>query len=185
MTEKILHSKEKHTLKNSRAYKWFADGIANNLFSLLYGFNEYFIAGMTLPQVGRARATAAIGNMFTGGPYGEWHEYLSRTLNVKPLSHPLKKYGLDLLAFATGQSPIYAGYLIASTAGWDSIKALYEGNSEQLEEAWRNIDWSGIVKGTTFLTFVAPVAATPQRWVYYRVRRLFGLEKIITEVSKK
>lgn len=168
-------------IRGSRAYRWFADGVANNLFSLVYGLNEYFIAEMTLPQVGRARATAAIGNMITGGPYGEWHEKVIKKLKIDSNSHWSKKYGADVLAFATGQSPIYAAYLIGSTAGWDSVKALYEGDASLLTEAWSTIDWNSIGGGVAFLTAVAPALATPQRWVYNKVRKLFGLEGIISE----
>lgn len=182
LTEETLPQRK--GFRNSRTYKWIGDGIANNLFSLLYGLNEYFVAGMTWPQVGRARATAAVGNMLTGGLYGEWQEGVTRRLGVTDSSHWSKKYGADVLSFATGQSPLYILYLVGSTAGWDSIKALYEGNMEQLVDAWKNIDWAGIGKGTAFLTMIAPVAASPQRWVYDKVRKLFGLEKIIAENKK-
>lgn len=167
--------------QHGRVYKWFVDGIANNLFSLVYGLPEYFIGGNTLRQVAGIRATAAIGNMATGRPYSWWQETLNRWLGITESSHGAKKYGADVLAFATGQSPLYVGYLLGPTVGLEAVKAIYNIDTEGLKEAWNNVDWGKIGAGTAFLTMIAPAAATPQRWVYDRVRKAFGLEALIAK----
>lgn len=159
--EKIIGEETTKKLVNNKAYKFLVDAAAMNLFSLSYALNERFVAGMGWNETGKARLAAAIGNTITGRPYGIYRDYLMKKLNVKEDSHWLKKYSADVFTFATGQTPLYVAYLAAAGAGAEQI-----------------------VKGATFLTFVAPLTGRPQGATYDYLRNQFGLESAYAKDSK-
>lgn len=183
--EKVIGKERSERLVGNPIYKATVDGIANNLFSLSYALNEYFVAGLGGWGTFRARCAAAVGNMLTGGIYGTWQEKVYNFFNIKKDTPPLKKYAVDVFAFVTGQTPIYAGYLIAGTAGWEAIKHGFGGDFSSIPRDFQSIDWARIGAGATFLSLIAPAAATPQRMVYNGVREQFGLEKIFAKDDKK
>ncbi len=151
--EKIIGEEKTKKLVDNRIYKWGVDAIANNVFSLSYALNEKFIAGMTWEETGKARLAAAIGNTITGRPYGIYRDYMMDKLNITDESHAFKKYAADVFIFATGQTPIYLLYLTVAGA-----------------------DYENMIKGATFLTLIAPVAARPQGITYEHCREQFGLK---------
>lgn len=159
--EKIIGEEKIHKLINNKAYKILVDAAAMNLFSLSYALNERFVAGMDWNETGKARLAAAIGNTIAGRPYGIYRDYLMKKLNVKEDGHWLKKYSADVFTFATGQTPLYVAYLAAAGA-----------DAEQ------------IVRGATFLTFVAPLTGRPQGATYDYLRNQFGLESAYAKDSK-
>ena len=159
--EKIIGEERTKRLINNKAYKYLVDAAAMNLFSLSYALNERFIAGMDWTETGKARLAAAIGNTITGRPYGIYRDNVMKKLNVKEDSHWLKKYLADVFTFATGQTPLYIVYL--ASAGADA---------EQ------------IMKGATFLTFVAPLTGRPQGATYDYLRNQFGLESAYAKNSR-
>lgn len=151
--EKIFGKERTEKLVGSRVYKFTADAVAMNVFSLLYGLNERFVAGMDWEEVGKTRLAAAIGNTITGRPYGIYRDWMMKKLNVREDSSWLKKYAADVLVFATGQTPLYMLYLAASGA-----------------------DLEKMTKAAVFLTLVAPLAGRPQGATYEFTRKQFGLE---------
>ena len=152
--EKTIGEERTQKLVNSRPYRFTVDAIAMNVFSLSYALNEKFIAGMDWTETGKARLAAAIGNTLTGRPYGIYRDYVMKKLNVTNETHWMKKYLADIFIFATGQTPLYLIYLAAAGADPDEI-----------------------MKGTTFLTLVAPVTGRPQGVTYDYCRKQFGVEE--------
>ena len=124
-----------------------------NVFSLSYALNEKFIAGMDWDEVGKTRLAAAVGNTITGRPYGIFRDWMMKKFKVRRQSHWLKKYAVDVLTFATGQTPLYVLYMAASGA-----------------------DIKEMGTAAAFLTFVAPLAGRPQGATYDFMRKQFGLE---------
>lgn len=151
--EKIIGQEKTRKLVDNGVYRFMVDAIAMNAFSLSYFINEKFVAGMDWTETGKARLVAAIGNTITGRPYGIYRDFVMKKLNVKEESHWFKKYLADVFTFATGQTPLYVAYLAAAGA-----------DSEQ------------IVRGATFLTFVAPLTGRPQGVTYDYVRNQFGVK---------
>ncbi len=133
-------------------YKFLVDGVANNLFSLVYSLNEYFIVGMTVPQVAKTRAAAAVGNTLTGRPYGVYMDWAREKLGVTKKSHWLKKYFADVLIFATGQTPLYFLYMLPARKSWEDM-----------------------VTGAVSLTLIAPLTGRPQNATYDLVRTQLGV----------
>lgn len=157
--EGVLGKEKVEKLVNNKIYKFCVDAVAMNVFSLSYALNEKFMAGMDWEEVGKTRLAAAIGNTLTGRPYGIFRDWMMKKFNVKEESHWLKKYGVDVLTFATGQTPLYMLFLAASGA--------------ELKE---------IETAATFLTFIAPLVGRPQGVTYDFTRKQFGLK---TAYSRK
>jgi len=160
--EKIIGKEKKKKLVNNGLYKFTVDAIAMNVFSLSYAINEKLIAGMDWDEVGKTRLAAAIGNTITGRPYGLYRDWMMRNFKVKKDSNWFKKYAIDVLTFATGQTPLYMLYMAASGA-----------------------DIKEMGTAAAFLTFVAPLAARPQGVAYDFARKQFGLESAYLENSDK
>lgn len=159
--EEIVGKEGRTKLVNNRAYKFCVDAIAMNVFSLSYALNEKFIAGMDWEEVGKTRIAAAVGNTITGRPYGIFRDWMMKKFNVREDSNWVKKYSVDVLTFATGQTPLYMLYMAFSGA-----------------------DLNEIGTAATFLTFVAPLAGRPQGATYDLTRKQFGLESAYLEDKK-
>ena len=151
--EKIIGAEKTRKLANNSVYKFSADAVAMNVFSLVYALNEKFVAGMDWSETHQARLAAAVGNTITGRPYGLYRDFVMKKFGVNEESHWLKKYAIDVFVFATGQTPLYVAYLAAAGA-----------------------DLEQIARGATFLTFVAPLTGRPQGATYDYVRYQFGLQ---------
>ena len=160
--EKIIGNEKTEKLVNNEIYKFTIDAIAMNVFSLSYALNEKFIAGMDWDEVGKTRLAAAVGNTLTGRPYGIYRDWMMKKFRVKKNSGWLKKYAVDVLTFATGQTPLYMLYMAASGA-----------------------DIKEMGTAAAFLTFVAPLVARPQGVTYDLARKQFGLESAYLENSNE
>ena len=156
--EEIIGKEKRTNLTNNKVYKFCVDAIAMNVFSLSYALNEKFVAGMDWEEVGKTRLAAAIGNTITGRPYGIFRDWMMKKFNVREDSHWVKKYVVDILTFATGQTPLYMLYMAASGA-----------------------DLKEIGTAAAFLTLVAPLAGRPQGATYDFTRKQFGLESAYLE----
>jgi len=165
---------------DTRLYRTIADGVANNVFSFpVYGLNDKLAAGHSWSEVLGTRISAFFGNFVVGRPYGVYNDWMLKKFGVKKGRHgilnALKRYGANTLAFGTGQSPIYGLYLIAGKMLPGALKSTLDMNVDPIVEAFRNIDWGKIRDGAVFLTFAAPMLGGPQRWVYEKVRKQFGV----------
>ncbi len=173
---KALGKERTVQLVENGMYKFCVDGIANNVFSLIYILNERYVAEMNWDEAWAARGSAAIGNMITGRPYGIWRDFVMSKLGINEESHWIKKYGADVAAFATGQSWIYALYLAAP----QMAPKIYEGvrtlDLDTITSSYELVDWRKLRTAVTFLTLAAPALGRPQGVVYDKVRQQFGLE---------
>jgi len=158
--EKIIGKEMTGKLKNNWAYKFCADAIAMNVFSLAYAINEKLIMGMSWGDTGKARLAAAVGNTITATPYRIYRDWTMKKLKVKETSHWLKKYLADVLIFVTGQTPLYFLYLLPTGANFEDM-----------------------LKGATTLTLIAPLAGRPQGATYDYVRDQFGLKSAYAKDS--
>jgi len=158
--ERIIGRERTEKLKSNLAYKFCADAIAMNVFSLTYAINEKLIMGMSWENTGKARLAAAIGNTITATPYRIYRDWMMKNLKVKETSHWFKKYLADVLIFVTGQTPLYFLYLLPTGANFEDM-----------------------LKGATTLTLIAPLAGRPQGATYDYVRTQFGLKSAYAKDS--
>ncbi len=159
--EKLIGKERKEKLVNSRAYRWTSDIAAINLFSLSFALNEAYVAGMDWTEVGKTRLAAVVGNTIVGRPYGIYRDWMMKKFKVKEESHWLKKYVVDVATFATGQTPLYLGFL--AVAGAEAPE---------------------MIKAASFLTLAAPLVGRPQGYVYDKMRDQFGLKDAYEENKK-
>jgi len=166
---------------DTKTYRWIADGAVYNIFSFpVYGANDRYVAGHTWWEVAGTRVSAFFGNFVVARPFGVYNDMLLDRLGVKKGKHgfknTVKRYGVNTLAFGTGQAPIYGLYLIAGAMIPGILKSALDLDTEHIGEVFRNINWNKIRDGAAMLTFAAPVLGGPQRWVYERVRKRFGVK---------
>lgn len=159
--EKIIGKERTEKLKNNWAYKFCADAIAMNVFSLAYAINEKLIMGMSWEDTGKTRLAAAVGNTITATPYRLYRDWVMKKLKIKEKSHWFKKYLADVLIFTTGQTPLYFLYLLPTGANFDEM-----------------------LRGATTLTLIAPIAGRPQGATYDYVRSQFGLKSAYVKDQK-
>lgn len=162
ITGKLLSAAK--SVGNISPYRFFVDALANNLFSLSYSLNEYFITGMNVSEVITTRIAAAVGNTLTGRPYGVYRDFIFKKIGVKKETHWFKKYLADVFVFATGQTPLYFLYMLPAGKDFDEM-----------------------LRGAISLTLIAPAAGRPQGATYDFVRRQFGVDtgKIYNDGAEK
>ena len=177
--EKTLGQERTQALVKNRVYDFTVDALAMNLFSLSYAINERFIAGMSWNSTLKTRLSAAVGNTLTGTPYRIWREVVMDKVGITKDSHWLKKYGADVLTFATGQTPLYVLYCLFGGADYGEIKDGITSLDPELIKQGILAGWDPIKikKAATFLTLVAPALGRPQGLTYDFLRNQFGLEK--------
>ncbi|MBI2666385.1 L-alanine exporter AlaE [Candidatus Woesearchaeota archaeon] len=134
--------------------------------------------GMEWKQAAQARLAAAIGNMITGGPYGEYSNWVVNKFQVTDESHHFKKYAVDVLTFATGQAPIYALYLALPIVVPEVYEGIRQLDGQQIRDAPQQVNWEAVRTGVISLTLIAPILATPQRITYNVVRQWSGVKGI-------
>jgi hypothetical protein len=173
---KTLGEQRITAIAKSRSYRWLVDGVANNVFSQIYILNEHFIAGLTWGQALQVRVAAFFGNMVTGGPYGDWQDFVREKFGITTESHPFRKYVADVAAFTTGQSPIYAAYLAAPVLAAEMYQAFQDRDFGRALDAYQQVDWARVKEGVAFLTLAAPALGRPQGITYNFVRRRMGIK---------
>src|SRR3989344_7232132 len=173
--QKIIGRERIEKLANNWAYKTSADAIAMNLFSLIYVLNDKFMGNKDWGEAWATRLTAAIGNTITGRPYGLFRDYMHKKFNIDDKSYWLKKYLVETLTFALGQSPLYAVYLAGGDMAPDILNGIKNMDLHQIINSYQNINPEGVYSAATSLTLVAPVFGTPQGWTYDVVRDQFGV----------
>jgi len=118
LVEKIVGSEKMEKLVNSSVYKYmitFSTPIAMA--------NEIFVADMAVTDSLKARGIATIVNALTARPYGKYRDLIFKKLRINKESGFWKKYITDTLAFATFQTPLYAGILAVSGAEPEGVLA--------------------------------------------------------------
>jgi hypothetical protein len=184
--ERILGKETAQKVIDSKTYNFCADAVAMNLFSLSYGLNEHFRAGYSWADTLNIRLAAAVGNALTGTPYRKWNEFVIKELGVTKESHWSKKYGADVVAFATGQTPLYVLYCLFGGADYGQIADGISNGDVAKVLSGISVGWNPekIKNAATFLTAVAPALGTPQRLTYDVVRDQLGLKKTYTSKEK-
>ncbi len=175
--EKIIGTENTNKLTQNPAYRFIADGIANNVFSLVYIFNERYGADLSWEDAGKARVAAAVGNMITGRPYGIYKDWVNKKLGVDENTHWFKRYLVDTASFATGQSWIYAMYLAAPTMGPEIVEGAMQTDLDTIIDSYKAVDWGMVARGASFLTVLAPALGTPQNATYNFIRSQLGAKK--------
>ena len=182
--DRLIGSQAVDKILANNAYQWAVDGLGNNLFSLVFALNEHYIAGLSITDTLKARATAFFGNMVVGRPYTWFRDQVFKKVGITEKSSIFKKAVTETLSFAVGQAPIYAGYLIAATAGYEAARDIVHGNYDAALDAFRHIDWKRIGAGATTLTIFSPLYGPGQGYVQDVVRHQCGL-KSAAERTKK
>ncbi|WP_319533250.1 L-alanine exporter AlaE [uncultured Cohaesibacter sp.] len=99
--------------------KTLVDTIATILFfTLLAGFVEIFIVGLTLQQVLITRLIMIPVMVVTGRPYGLYRDWCFD--RAKPKGEVLR-FLIDGLAFITFQVPVYVATLFIAGADWQAV----------------------------------------------------------------
>ena len=175
--EKTLGEERTEKIVNSRLYRFGVDAVAMNLFSLIYVLNDKFAGDKDWSEAWSTRLGAAIGNTLTGRPYGIFRDWMLKKFNVREDSMWIKKYSVETLTFAIGQSPLYALYLAAGDMIPEIAQGVVNLDSQQVLNSYQSIDPEPIKKAVTSLTFLAPVLGRPQGWTCEKVREQCVLEK--------
>lgn len=93
--------------------KFIADTIAMIVFSWVVGMGiEIFISGLTLEQSIKSRSTAAAINLFSGGVYGRFRDWVFVTTRTHEESGWARKMCVSTLSFVIFQMPIYTSILV-------------------------------------------------------------------------
>lgn len=174
--EKFIGEESTQRLANNGVYKFAADGLAMNAFSLVYILNEKFIGGMDWGEAWATRGAAAVGNALTGRPYGIYNDWVRNKFGVKEKSS-FRKYFADVVAFVSGQTPLYALYMIGGAALGGAAQGIKESSIDPLVDSIKDIEWNNLGKAALFLTTVAPALATPQKMTYDFVRSQLGIRQ--------
>ncbi|PIN89284.1 hypothetical protein COU60_03960 [Candidatus Pacearchaeota archaeon CG10_big_fil_rev_8_21_14_0_10_34_76] len=181
--EGVMGEKATGVLTNNSVYKFGVDGIAMNLFSLIYILNERYAAGLDWSEAWATRGAAAIGNSLTGRPYGIYNDWVRNLVGATEKGKVVRKYCADVAAFATGQTPLYALYLMGGSMLEGAIESVRDLDLTPTIESFRQIDWGKLKDAAAFLTFVAPLLGTPQKMTYDLVRGQFGVNEKPGEIK--
>src|SRR3972149_10640894 len=176
MLEKLVGIEGAKKIRDSKAYMFWVDALAMNLFSLIYIFNDKFMGEKEWDEAGATRLTAAIGNTITGRPYGIFRDWTLSKFKVNEDSHWFKKYLVETATFAVGQSPLYAMYLAGGDMAPEIFKGVINLDTQKIINSYQNINPSAIKDAVIFLTLLAPALGSPQGWTYEKVREKCGLE---------
>ncbi|MFQ5531277.1 MAG: L-alanine exporter AlaE [Candidatus Nanoarchaeia archaeon] len=176
LVKKILGEEKMEKLVNSKVYRFGVDAVAMNLFSLVYVLNDKFMGDKDWSEAWATRLTAVVGNTLTGRPYGIFRDWMLKKFNVEEDSSFFKKYAVETLTFAIGQSPLYAMYLAGGDIAPEIIQGSINLDPQQIMDSYQNVDPEAIGSAVTSLTFLAPLLGRPQGWTYDRVREQGGLE---------
>lgn len=104
--------------------KLFADTFAMITFSWVIGMAiELVIAGLTFGQSVQSRCSGAIANLFTGGAYGRFRDWLFRVTFTGEAAGMLRKTCVSVLSFVVFQVPLYITVLWATGATPGQITA--------------------------------------------------------------
>jgi len=167
--------------ENTSYYSWAVDAVAQNVASLPFIINDMYaplkyvfeaVLGYTPPPDNTfltacaTRGNAFVGNAVIGDGYRVWQDYLEAYMDVKlNISGELNKYkkaikkgAVDSLAFVTGQSWIYAGFLFGGN--------VMSGKETDLET---------LVIGVISLSVFAPIIGPWTSKVYKKMRKWLKL----------
>jgi len=174
--ETIVGKEGREKLVNNRAYKWVVDAVAINLFSLTFMANELTLGGMNFMESLATRGTALFGNTIVGHPYGIYREWVMKSLKIKEDTTRWIRWPLEMLTFATGQTPFYVGFLVAGNMIPEIFQGIANGDLDTITNSYQEIDWNGVKNAATTLTVASPLIGPGQGWTYDRVREQGGLE---------
>jgi len=107
-----LNKPEKPSKKDS-VKKYLADTCAMVSWSFVVEGARELAIGMTPEQTLYSRLSGIPIDVFLGGPYGKFLDWVRKKFNVTKESSFIKKAAVDIGALVTTMTPIYAGILYA------------------------------------------------------------------------
>jgi len=182
--EKIIGKEKKERLVNNEGYKWLADGVSVNLFSLSFMANEMTLGGMNFYESLSTRVTAFFGNMVVGRPYVAIRKGIMKSLKIKKETTRLARWPAEIAAFAIGQTPAYIGVLAVGNMLPKIIQGLANEDLDTILGAYQDINWAQVRNATTSLTLLSPLVGPSQGWTSEFIRDQTGLETAYEKKSQ-
>jgi len=108
--ESQLNSPEKPS-KKFVFKKYLADTLAMVSWSFVVEGSRELLIGMTPEQTLYSRLSGIPIDIFLGGPYGKFLDFVRSKFKVNEKSSFIKKAAVDIGALVTTMTPIYAGIL--------------------------------------------------------------------------
>ena len=133
-----------------------ADTVGNNLYGLAVGGTLDYLAGLDAEGIAVSRFSGAIVNTISGAPYGWWREKAFQITGTKESSGKIRQTLVDLLAFNTFQTPLYA---------------LLVGIGSKFSEG--DINWDKMGQGASYLALISPFIGPTMGWFMDGVRKVF------------
>ena len=153
---------EARLLKKEQSYTrkiTLVDTIGNISYPLITGSILDYYVGLNFIGIVASRASATVMNSITGGPYGLWREKTFKLTKTNKKSRKIRKMLVDILAFNTFQTPIYA---VSVAIG----SLVSEGN----------LDMEKVQDGMTYIIKISPFIGPTLGWYMDFCRKLFGLK---------
>lgn len=173
--ERVIGKEGREKLVNNKAYKWAVDAAAVNLYSLSFMANEMTLGGMNFAESLSTRATALIGNTIVGRPFGIYRDWVMKSLKIKEDTTRWIRWPVEMVTFATGQTPFYVGFLIVGNMVPEIYQGIVNGDLDVVANAYQHIRWDGVASAATSLTLLSPLVGPTQGWTYDRMREQGGL----------
>ena len=174
--ERVIGEERTKTVVNKRTYKWFADGVSVNIFSLSFMINETTLGGMNFYESLSTRGAAFFGNMVIGGPYVTFRNWTMKKLKIKKETSRYIKWPIEMVTFAIGQTPAYIGFLIAGNMFPNIVQGIATQDLDAILNSYQDINWEKVRNAATSLTLLSPGIGPAQGWTSDKVREQFGLE---------
>lgn len=157
-----------------------ADTIGGVSYPLVVGSIIDYSSGLRGMGIVASRGYATAINAPTGAIYGKWRNFLYKATRTTDESSKLRKGAVELAAFNTFHTPLYATVV--------AVGSLYS----HLLKGEVGVDLEKVAVGTRNLAMFSPFIGPTMGWWCEGVRRLFGLkssgrkarEKLEQEVQK-